>query len=403
VTFKYFNVKNGLTTGNITLNSSNSNVTANYFSGTGAVLSGNVTANYFIGDGGFLSNLSVSTGNSLVNGNSNVSVSANGNVSISVAGTANVAEFTSSNMFITGNIIPAANVTYDLGNNTRRFKDLYLSGNTLQIGGGTITIDANSMVLTNPQGGTFVIDGSNAAFASLASYVTEGNQSNITSVGTLSNLTVSGNVSFTGNNVSLGSVANLKIQGGSSNQFLQTDGTGNLTWATASTGNLVNTITVDTFTGNGSQTSFTLSVSPSSVNDTTVNYNGVTLLRQSYTISGANIIFDSAPANGSQLEVTTVQLAASGPGSFTTRTFTGNGSQTNYTVTSGCTASSVVVALDGVMQVPLTDYTVDGTTLTFAEAPANGVSIQIRELGVATSLTSVTTGKSIAMAIVFGF
>jgi hypothetical protein len=39
------------------------------------------------------------------------------------------------------------------------------------------------------------------------------------------------NVTFNGSNLSLGNVANLKITGGVNGYFLQTDGTGNLTWA----------------------------------------------------------------------------------------------------------------------------------------------------------------------------
>lgn len=42
------------------------------------------------------------------------------------------------------NIVPDANVTYDLGNTTNQWKDLYLSGNTLNIGGASISVDANS-------------------------------------------------------------------------------------------------------------------------------------------------------------------------------------------------------------------------------------------------------------------
>jgi len=37
-------------------------------------------------------------------------------------------------MAITGNIIPTANVTYSLGSSAYRFKDLYLSGNTIYLG-----------------------------------------------------------------------------------------------------------------------------------------------------------------------------------------------------------------------------------------------------------------------------
>lgn len=45
-----------------------------------------------------------------------------------------------------------------------------------------------------------------------------------------------GNVEFTGSNVSLGAVANLHITGGSSGQVLTTDGLGNLSFANASGG-----------------------------------------------------------------------------------------------------------------------------------------------------------------------
>ena len=47
-------------------------------------------------------------------------------------------------------------------------------------------------------------------------------------------LTANGNVSFTGANVSLGAVGNLKITGGSSGLYLQTDGSGNLSWQSVS-------------------------------------------------------------------------------------------------------------------------------------------------------------------------
>lgn len=58
----------------------------------------------------------------------------------------------------------------------------------------------------------------------------------ITEVGTLTSLTVSGNVTLTGIDVSLGDAGNVKITGGTSGQALITDGTGNLTWANASAG-----------------------------------------------------------------------------------------------------------------------------------------------------------------------
>jgi hypothetical protein len=66
-------------------------------------------------------------------------------------------------------------------------------------------------------------------YANNAGNVTIANQPNITSLGTLSNLTISGRST-------LGAVSNVKITGGRNGYFLQTDGTGNLTWSAAGGG-----------------------------------------------------------------------------------------------------------------------------------------------------------------------
>jgi hypothetical protein len=66
--------------------------------------------------------------------------------------------------------------------------------------------------------------------------------------------------------------------------------------------------------------------------------------------------------------------------SYTTRTGTGDGSTTAFTVTSGATVDDVIVTENGVVQAPTTDYGISGTTLTFTTAPASGVNIVIREL-----------------------
>ena len=63
-----------------------------------------------------------------------------------------------------------------------------------------------------------------------------------------------------------------------------------------------------------------------------------------------------------------------------TRTATGDGSTTVFTVTNGVTVNNVLVFENGVCQEPTTDYTISGTNLTFEDAPASGVKIVIREL-----------------------
>ena len=66
--------------------------------------------------------------------------------------------------------------------------------------------------------------------ALVAGTVYNSSQPNITTVGTLASLNVSGNVSFTGTTINLGANSNVKINGGSSGQLLSTDGSGNLNW-----------------------------------------------------------------------------------------------------------------------------------------------------------------------------
>ena len=62
------------------------------------------------------------------------------------------------------------------------------------------------------------------------------------------------------------------------------------------------------------------------------------------------------------------------------RGYTGDGSTTGFTVTSGATVENVLVFLNGVFQRPTTDYTVSSTTLNFGTAPVNGDVITIKEL-----------------------
>ena len=71
---------------------------------------------------------------------------------------------------------------------------------------------------------------------------------------------------------------------------------------------------------------------------------------------------------------------SSSPLSGDVRSYTGDGSTTGFTVTSGADVENVLVFLNGVYQRPTTDYTVSSTTLTFGTAPVNGENIFIKEL-----------------------
>ena len=66
---------------------------------------------------------------------------------------------------LNASLIPTANETYDLGSNTFRWRDLYLSGSSIQLGSATITASGSSIVLPV---GTTVGGASINSFATVA-------------------------------------------------------------------------------------------------------------------------------------------------------------------------------------------------------------------------------------------
>lgn len=73
---------------------------------------------------------------------------------------------------------------------------------------------------------------------------------------------------------------------------------------TGPAGVLLTSIIVDSFTGNGVSTTFTLSVTPISVYNTIVNLDGLVQTPNiNYTISGSNINFTTAPGVNSSIDV----------------------------------------------------------------------------------------------------
>jgi hypothetical protein len=121
---------------------------------------------------------------------------------------------------------------------------------------------------------------------------------------------VTGNVSLSGANVSLGAVGNLHVTGGTNAYVLSTDGAGNLSWVAQ----LGTSIGVDNFTGNGVETSYTLATTPANANATLVSIAGTFQPRTVYSLTGNVITFSSAPPNTAPIEVTTFTTGGSGGG-----------------------------------------------------------------------------------------
>ena len=190
--------------------------------------------------------------------------------------------------------------------------------------------------------------------------------------------------------------------------------------------------TNDTFTGDGSTTTFTLTQGAASANDITVVVNNVRQepgASKSYTLSApTSLVFNVAPASADEIYVinptqvesivkagdissgvitgqtaetsvadgdTIIMFDASASAlrkitkanfspaislTYTAGSATGDGSTTVFTINSGRAVADVLVIVNGVVLVPTTDYTISGTNLTFATAPGASAEIQFRYL-----------------------
>ena len=387
-------------TGNISAGNANLGnlATSNYFSGNGSLLTsltgGNVTgqvANALIAGTVYtaaqpnitsLGTLTGLTSNGTIDftNASNVSLGAVGNIKIT-GGTANYVLSTDG----AGNLSWVAQTgggsSSSISNGTSNVNIASANGNITMSVNGTSNIavvSSSSFLIDTSANVTGNLIAGNISTTLIAGNITTAVQPNITTVGTLSNLSVSGNTTTSNLVVStrsvLGSITGVSITGGSNGYIMTTDGTGNLSWSP-----LGALVTVDAFSGNGVQTTFTLSTTPATEDYTLINVNGAVQLKNSYSVSGANVVLTEAPPVGSYIEVTTFSQKPT-VSSYVNRKYTGNGSANTYTVTSGCSENDVLVFLNGICQMPVDDYTISGSNLVFGFNVSNGVSIQIREL-----------------------
>ena len=63
-----------------------------------------------------------------------------------------------------------------------------------------------------------------------------------------------------------------------------------------------------------------------------------------------------------------------------------NGSLLNSAPSTISSASSLLVTIDGIDQKPSTNYSTSGATITFTSAPATSAEIEVRDLGIKTSV-----------------
>lgn len=76
---------------------------------------------------------------------------------------------------VISNLIPFSNVTQDLGNNTNRWKDIYLANSTIYLGDATLSANGNSIVVDS----ITVTNGNVGTVGNIASINLDGNVSNV--------------------------------------------------------------------------------------------------------------------------------------------------------------------------------------------------------------------------------
>jgi hypothetical protein len=132
-------------------------------------------------------------------------------------------------LVVSGNITPNANITYDLGNNTNRFKDLYLAGNSIILGAQTISANATGINVTGNLSGD-ASGLSNIAGANVTGTVANANYSAYSGVANSANSVAGANVSGVVANANYSAYSGIA---GSANSVAGANVSGAVSFATA--------------------------------------------------------------------------------------------------------------------------------------------------------------------------
>ena len=134
-----------------------------------------------------------------------------------------------------------------------------------------------------------------------------------------------------------------------------------------------------------------------------VNINTTTALAEEPASGDKFLIYDATAGANKAVEYQYINPTLT----YTNGTATGDGSTTTTTINAGRSVNDVIVTVNGLIFVPTTDYTISGTTLTFAAAPGAGNEISIRYLPLSGSATYTNTtatgdGSTVGFTIAAG-
>ena len=170
---------------------------------------------------------------------------------------------------------------------------------------------------------------------------------------------------------------------------------------------------INTMTGDGSDTTLTLSTTPTNENATIVTLDGVVQHKSTYSVSGTTLTFSTAPASGVAVEcivinTNTISTASIVQDADTDTKIQVEESSDEDIIRFDIAGTEQITLADGVLN-PTTDNDIDlGTSsLEFKDGYFDGTvyadAVDLAGTDLQTTLnTKTSTGKAIAMALVFG-
>jgi hypothetical protein len=186
----------------------------------------------------------------------------------------------------------------------------------------------------------------------------------------------------------------LNVTDGTSGQVLTTDGAGSLSFS--SKVSTAQSFYLNSATGDGSTTDFSLSTTPAAESNIIAFIDGVFQTQDSYTFSGTTLSFSAAPPNGTKVVVYVVGAIFNG-NSVVLDTFSGDGSTTAFTLSENPeNENNTQIYIDGVYQ-QKSEYSISSQTLTFSSAPPTGTN-NIEVVSFAVTNLTVLNANSVESA-----
>jgi hypothetical protein len=162
--------------------------------------------------------------------------------------------------------------------------------------------------------------------------------------------------------------------------YTYTSSTNSWTRASAALPSL--SVVTDTFTSDGVTTVYSLSQTPPSIDYITVNIDGVSQLKSAFTLTSNQLTLTGTPVSGAIIDVKSTNATNIGVlTGLVFDTFTGTGSQTNFTLSTSPTNKNYTMVSIGGLTQNKNNYSISGTTLTFTTAPPNTSPIEVVTFG----------------------